>query len=134
MKVDFKELLDSAPQNLAILDALGKCRLHVNTHPKIMASVSGGSDSDVMMDLIVRCGGKDKTTFVFFNTGLEYDATKRQIQYLNEKYGVEIQVIPPIKPIPLCVREFGVPFWSKQVSDMIERLQSHGFQWEDEPL
>lgn len=51
MKVDFKELLDSAPQNLAILDALGKCRLHVNTHPKIMVSVSGGSDSDVMMDI-----------------------------------------------------------------------------------
>ena len=128
------ELLDSAPKNLVIVDALVKCRYQVNTHQKIMCSVSGGSDSDVMMDLIIRCGGKDKTTFVFFNTGLEYEATKKQIQFLNEKYGVEIQVIPPIKPIPTCVREYGVPFWSKQVSDMIERLQSHNFQWEDEPL
>ena len=134
MKADFKELVDSAPQNLAIIDAWGKCRLHVNTHQKIMASISGGSDSDVMMDMIIRCGGKEKTTFVFFNTGLEYEATKKQIQFLNEKYGVEIQVVPPIKPSPLCVREFGIPFWSKQVSDMIERLQKHNFQWEDEPL
>ena len=130
----FTELLDSAPKNLAIVTALGRCRHQVNTHQKILCSVSGGSDSDVMMDLIIRCGGKDKTTFVFFNTGLEYEATKKQIQYLNEKYGVEIQVIPPIKPIPTCVREYGVPFWSKQVSDMIERLQTHNFQWEDEPL
>lgn len=132
--MSYGALLDSAPENLAIVDALAKCQMQVRRHQKIMCSVSGGSDSDVMMDLIIRCGGKDRTTFVFFNTGLEYEATKRQIQYLNEKYGVEIQVIPPIKPIPTCVREFGVPFWSKQVSDMIERLQKHNFQWEDEPL
>lgn len=130
----FAELLDSAPNNLAIADALGKCYQHVNTHEKILVSVSGGSDSDVMMDLIIRCGGKDKTTFVFFNTGLEYEATKKQIQFLNEKYGVEIQIVPPIKPIPMCVREYGVPFWSKHVSEMISRLQQHGFQWEDEPF
>ncbi len=128
------ELIESAPQNLAIVDAIAKCHAQVRRHRKIMASVSGGSDSDIMLDLLIRCGGKDKTTFVFFNTGLEYEATKRQIKYLNEKYGIEIQVIPPVKPIPVCVREYGVPFWSKQVSDMIERLQSHGFQWEDEPL
>jgi 3'-phosphoadenosine 5'-phosphosulfate sulfotransferase (PAPS reductase)/FAD synthetase len=58
------ELLDSAPENLAIVDALGKCHYQVKTHQKIMCSVSGGSDSDVMLDLIIRCGGKDKTTFV----------------------------------------------------------------------
>ena len=133
-QIKFIDLLDGAPKNLAIQDALGKCWQHIRSHDNILASVSGGSDSDVMMDLIIRCGGKDKTTFVFFNTGLEYEATKKQIQFLNEKYGVEIQVIPPIKPIPLCVREYGVPFWSKQVSDMIERLQKHNFQWEDEPL
>ena len=132
--MNFAELLDSAPDNLTIVDALGKCHYQVKTHQKIMCSVSGGSDSDVMLDMIIRCGGKDKTTFVFFNTGLEYEATKKQIQFLNEKYGVEIQVIPPIKPIPLCVREYGVPFLSKRVSEMIMRLQKHNFQWEDEPL
>lgn len=132
--MNFSELLDSAPNNLTIADAIGKCWQQINNHDEIIVSVSGGSDSDIMMDLIIRCGGKDKATFIFFNTGLEYAATRRQIQTLNEKYGVEIQVVPPVKPIPLCIHEHGVPFWSKYVSEMISRLQSHGFQWEDEPL
>lgn len=130
----FTDLLDAAPDNLAIQDALGKCHQQVRNHENILCSVSGGSDSDIMMDLIIRCGGKEKTTFVFFNTGLEYKATKEHIKSLNEKYGIEIQVIPPVKPIPTCVKEYGVPFWSKRVSEYMERLQRHGFQWEDEPL
>jgi hypothetical protein len=116
------------------MDALGKCLQQVKNHERIMVSVSGGADSDAMLDLIIRVGGKDKTTFVFHNTGLEYDATKRQLRHLEEKYGIEIQINPPVKPIPLCVREHGAPFWSKYVAEMIERLQRHGFQWEDEPL
>lgn len=63
--MNFSEALDSAPDNLTITDALGKCYSQVKTHEKIMCSISGGSDSDVMMDMIIRCGGKDKTTFVF---------------------------------------------------------------------
>lgn len=133
-QIKFTDLIDGAPNNLTIQDALGKCYHQVNSHEKIFAAISGGADSDLMMDMIIRCGGKDKTVFGFFGTGLEYEATKRQIQFLNEKYGVEIQVIPPIKPIPLCVREYGVPFWSKYVSDMIGRLQRHNFQWEDRPF
>lgn len=129
-----EELFNSTPQNLHIVDAFAKCQMQIRNHQKILVSVSGGSDSDVMMDLIMRCGGRDKTTFVFFDTGLEYQATKKQIQYLNEKYDVEIQVIPPIKPIPLCVREYGVPFWSKHVSEMITCLQRYDFKWEDKPF
>lgn len=128
------DVLKDAPHNLTIEDALTKCYSTVSDHQRIVTSVSGGSDSDVMLDLIIRCGGKDKTTFVFFNTGLEYEATKKQILYLNEKYGIQIQVVPPIKPIPVCVREHGVPFWSKHVSEMIERLQKYDFKWEDKPF
>ena len=132
--IKMTDLLDSAPDNLTIQDALGKCLQQVKNHEKIMVSVSGGSDSDVMVDLFLRCGGREKTTFVFHNTGLEYEATKRQLRFLEEKYGIEIQITPPIKPIPVCVREYGVPFWSKHVSEMIMRLQKHNFQWEDEPM
>lgn len=133
-EIKMTDLLDSAPPNLTIQDALGKCLQQVKNHERIMVAVSGGADSDAMLDLIIRVGGKDKAVFVFHNTGLEYDATKRQLRHLEEKYGIEIQVNPPVKPIPLCVREHGVPFWSKYVAEMIERLQRHGFQWEDEPL
>lgn len=132
--MDISTLLNDCPQNLIIQDALVKCYTEVKYHDQIVASVSGGSDSDILTDLIIRCGGKDKTKFVFFNTGLEYEATKRQIQYINDKYGIEVDVISPIKPIPLCVREYGVPFWSKQVSEMMMRLQKHNFKWEDRSL
>lgn len=128
------EVIDGAPKNLTIQDAFAKCWQVLQRHDKILVSLSGGSDSDIMADLIIRCGGKEKAVFVFFNTGLEYEATKKQIKRLEEKYGIEIKINPPIKPIPLCVREYGVPFWSKKVSEYIERLQRHGFQWEDEPV
>ena len=134
MRIDLKELINSAPENIAIMDSLGVCLRHINDHQNILVSVSGGRDSDVMLDLNIRCGGKDKSTYVFFDTGMEYEATKNQIKHLEEKYGIKIQTIKPIKPIPLCVREYGVPFYSKYVSEMIERLQRHGFQWEDEPF
>lgn len=130
----FAEVIDGAPENLTIQDALAKCWSVLPRHQKLLVSVSGGWDSDIMLDMIVRCGGKDRATFAFFNTGLEYKATKGQLKHLEEKYGIEIQIVPPVKPIPLCVREYGVPFWSKSVSEFIERLQRHGFQWEDEPL
>ena len=126
--------INEAPDNLAITDALVKCNAVLRNHRKVLVSVSGGSDSDVMMDLVLRCGGKEKATFAFFNTGLEYDATKKQIQYLRDKYDVDIVDLPPIKPIPTCVREYGVPFWSKHVSEMISRLQRHNFKWEDRPF
>lgn len=127
-------MLDNAPQNRTIRESLVKCLHIVQTHEKIYAAVSGGADSDVMVDLLIRCGAKEKTTFAFYNTGFEYEATKRQLEYLESKYGIKIERVLPIKPIPLCAREHGVPFWSKRASEYIMRLQKHNFQWEDEPL
>ena len=71
---------------------------------------------------------------MFFDTGLEYQATKDHIKRLEEKYGVEILVKKAVKPIPTCCREYGVPFLSKRVSDYISRLQKHNFKWEDRPF
>lgn len=128
------DVLLTAPKNGEILTAICKCYDHIQDHEKIMCSISGGYDSDIMLDLMIRCGGKDKTTFVFFDDGLEYDATKSHIAYLEERYEVEIVRLAAQKAIPTCCREYGVPFWSKHVSEMICRLQRHRFQWEDEPL
>lgn len=117
-----------------ILDMLARTVSVTRRYQKIMVSVSGGSDSDIVVDVIDRMGAKGKATFVFFNTGLEYDATKRHLADMEEKYGIKIQEVPPVLPIPACCRRYGVPFWSKRVSEMIYRLQRHGFQWEDEPF
>lgn len=128
------DLLLAAPKNGEIHSTICKCYDHIQNHKKIMCSISGGYDSDILMDLMIRCGGKEKSTFVFNNTGLEYDATKEHISYLEELYGVNIIKLRPQKAIQTCCREYGVPFWSKHASEMIYRLQRHGFQWEDEPL
>ena len=101
---------------------------------KSCALVAGGGDSDVMIDMLIRCGAAGKTDFVFFDTGLEYAATKEHLAELEEKYSITIQRERAIKPIPLSTKEHGQPFWSKYASDMIERLQAHGFKWEDRPF
>ena len=98
-------------------------------------SISGGSDSDIMLDVIERIGHENcEVTYVFFDTGLEYEATKDHIGYLEKKYGIKIDTLKPKKPIPVSCAEHGTPFLSKYVSNCISRLQKHGFQWEDEPL
>lgn len=111
-----------------------KLYYEVKDHGKILCSISGGYDSDVMLDMIERFGGHGKTTYIFQNTGLEYEATKRHLEEIETRYGVSIERLRPKKAIPVCVKEFGVPFWSKYVSGMLQRLQRHSFQWEDEPF
>lgn len=95
----------------------------------------GGGDSDVMIDLVERVRGTTscEVFYVWFDTGLEYRATKDHLTYLEQRYGVEIIRYRARKSIPACVREYGQPFVSKYVSAHMERLQRHGFQWEDEP-
>ena len=101
MDVDVDALIAEAPDNFVIQNALVKCVEVLEEHNKVMCSVSGGADSDVMLDMIVRCGAKSKTVFVFFDTGLEYAATKEHLKYLEGKYGIEIVRVKAYKPIPV---------------------------------
>lgn len=129
-----RELLESG--NLAIVDAAMKCEAVFHSHKRALVSISGGADSDVMMDLCERVKHDTgcEVVYVWFDTGIEYDATKRHIEYLQERYDVPIQCHRAEKTIPRCCKEYGQPFYSKYVSERMERLQLHGFQWEDEPL
>lgn len=130
----FTELLPQFPNNQTILDTVAKTIDHIEDGKKIMVSVSGGSDSDILVDLFERIGYEPgQVVYVWFDTGLEYEATKRHLVYLEEKYGITIERHKAKVPIPLAVKEYGVPFISKEVSEKFERLQKKGFQWEDEP-
>lgn len=101
-------------------------------YPKIMVSVSGGSDSDIVIDMIERIGYPlSEVDYVFFDTGMEFQATKCHLDYLEQKYGIQIKRFRAKIPVPLGVRKYGVPFLSKKVSQNISRLQKHGFKWED---
>lgn len=131
--IDIISLLASAPNNFVIRDALVRCAEVVDSHSNISCSISGGADSDMMLDMLLRCGAKGKTRFVFFNTGIEYRARLEHLKFLEEKYGIQIERVNALKAIPTCVREYGAPFVSKLASQYIYRLQKHNFQWEDEP-
>ena len=131
-----EELIENCPENKVIGDNLVKAWTLINDdrYEKIVCTVSGGSDSDDMLDIIWRCDKDNKVEFVWFDTGLEYQATKEHLKYLENKYNIEIKPYRAIKPIPTSCKEFGQPFISKFVSEQISRLQRHGFKFEDKPF
>ncbi len=101
-------------------------------YERIMVSVSGGWDSDVMLDMIERIGYAPGTVrYVFFDTGIEFKATKDHLDELEAKYGIKIERIPAKMACAAAVKKYGVPFLSKNISEYIHRLQMHNFKWED---
>lgn len=129
-----EEILEQAPKNNLIGDSIIITYAKLKQYKKIMCSISGGSDSDILIDLCQKYDNADKIVYVFFDTGLEFKATKAHLEYLEDRYGVQIQRIRAIKTVPVCCKTYGQPFLSKQVSEWIERLQRHDFQWENEPF
>ena len=97
----------------------------------VACSVSGGADSDILIDLCERTQ-PHFVKYVFFDTGIEYQATKEHLSYLERKYDIKIERERAKVPVPLGNKKYGVPFLNKSVSDMISRLQAKGFQWEDD--
>lgn len=102
-------------------------------HPNAICSYSGGSDSDIMIDLIERtrkmfnaaCAAEalKPVKYVFFNTGLEMKATKDHVKATAEKYGVEIEECRPKIGIVQAVKNYGVPFYSKYFSQRLYEYQ-----------
>lgn len=98
-------------------------------HPNAVCSYSGGSDSDIMIDLIEtvrKIFDLPPVHYCFFQTGLEMEATKRHVKETAEKYGVEIHEYRPKKNIVLSTREHGLPFVSKIMSQGLEGVQKKG--------
>lgn len=128
------EIIKGSPQDIEVFDSLVKTATKIRNYDNILCAISGGSDSDILLDMFSMLDFEKKVHYVFFDTGLEYAATKEHIKLLQQKYGVEIKTEKAVKPIPLCCRTYGQPFISKQVSEFISRLQRYCFKWEDKPL
>lgn len=133
MKAEYKSRVYTERPDYADFDAPRKflaiesivARL-LREHPNAICSYSGGSDSDILIDIIERARKMYKlppVKYVFFNTGLEMQATKKHVAETAEKYGVEIETIKPKKNIVLSTKEYGVPFISKIVSAAMETVQ-----------
>lgn len=130
----YKVLKESPEESQLITDSLVLTHAKLRQYKKVLCSISGGSDSDILLDLCQKFDDSSKITYAFFDTGLEFQATKEHLDYLEKKYEIKIERIKAAKPIPYCSQTYGQPFLSKQVSEWIERLQNHNFQWEEEPF
>ena len=117
----------SAPRKFMAIQSIVAKRLI--EHPKAICSYSGGSDSDIMIDLIERTRAEfnlPTIEYVFFNTGLEMKATKDHVRATAERYGVEIREVRPKVNIVMATRRYGLPFVSKIMSGGLEEWQKKG--------
>lgn len=89
------ELISNAPQNQTIGDNLVRAWSKINSpkYKKIKCSISGGSDSDVMLDICCQCDKSNKIEYVWFDTGLEYQATKEHLKYLEKNMVLKLSLI-----------------------------------------
>lgn len=111
---------------MAIQSIIGR---RLREHPNAICSYSGGSDSDIMIDVIEKARDLFKlppVKYVFFNTGLEMKATKDHVKETAQKYGVEIEEVRPKVNIVNATRKYGVPFVSKIMSAGLGEWQSKG--------
>lgn len=98
-------------------------------HPNAICSYSGGSDSDIMIDVIEQTRmifGIPPIKYVFFNTGLEMQATKDHVKEVERKYGIEIEECRPKINIVNATRTYGIPFVSKIMSAGLSEWQKKG--------
>ena len=120
--------------NSVVFDSFIKARSVLAKHKKIAVSISGGADSDIVLDLIEKAKtDENEVHYVWFDTGIEYQATKDHLIYLENRYGITIERVRAKKTIPVSCKEFGQPFVSKYVSENIERMQKNGFKFEEKP-
>ena len=119
-----------APHKFSAIESIILKRLR--EHPKAICSYSGGSDSDILLDLIERTRARyaalklPQVKYVFFNTGLEMKATKDHVKDMAKKYGVEIEEVRPTVNIMQATRKYGQPFVSKIMSAGLEEWQKKG--------
>ena len=125
-------LIDKKYDLTRIQAAIQKAYVLTQRHEKICVGISGGSDSDVMLDLLFRAVPASKMRFVFFDTGIELQATKDHLLYLEDRYGIHIERIRATVPVPLGVVRYGLPFISKAISHHIATLQRHNFDFSND--
>lgn len=116
-----------APAKFTAIQSIIAKRL--KQYPKAICSYSGGSDSDILIDLIERTRilfTLPPVKYVFFNTGLEMKAMKDHVKAVAERYEVEIEECRPKIGIVTAARRYGIPFVSKIMSAGLSEWQKKG--------
>lgn len=129
--------LNNCP-NIATYEASYKCETHLYQAKKVMCSLSGGADSDIMLDFIQRILKERvfdydcEIHYVFFDTGIEFKATKEHLDELEKKYNITIERVKAKVPVPLGCKKYGLPFISKDISSKINALQNNNFDFKND--
>jgi len=121
----------SLSYELKLLDTEAKIHSVMKMHEgeNIRIAYSGGADSDTVMWLFRSVGYNIPA--VFYDTGLEYGATKSHIEYMKEN-GFDIEVAKPKHLIPWALKNYGYPFVNKRVSLYIHRYQRNNFKFKED--
>ena len=72
-----EELLEL--NNFAVFDGYAKAQSVIQKCNSAVCSISGGSDSDIVLDIMHNVDENGKVTYFWIDTGLEYTATKEHI-------------------------------------------------------
>lgn len=107
--------------NERMMNSISKLYYYLSAHKNVVVSISGGSDSDIVLDLCERVKNSLTDTniyYCFVNTGIEFQATLKHIDYLKSKYNVNITELKG-EPIPLVIKKHGYPVLSKVKSKHI---------------
>lgn len=106
--------------NSRILNTILKTGVYLSQYKNILVSISGGSDSDIILDLVESVKtDKMNIHYVFVNTGLEYRATLNHLKYLEKRYNISIERIRG-ESIVTVVKKNGIPLISKEFSTLCD--------------
>lgn len=109
---------------IRIANTINKFDYYLNNHNCICVGVSGGSDSNIIVHIICKYFKNyiDKIHFVFNDTGIEYGATYRHLKFIQDFYGINIDVIKS-NGIIRTVNKCGFPILSKEFSHTVYGVQ-----------
>lgn len=126
--------LEKIPNNSNIREAIENIKMVMNNdeYDKVLVWLTGKPESTLLFNMCNELDKENKCEYIYFHTEITLGADMEHMEYLSDKYNKEI-VIEDIKGVvkDTCER-FGVPFISIVVSYNISKLQSMGFEWEDE--
>lgn len=116
-----KQHLDLALE-MGMEDALYRIRREYDrTGGNIYLSFSGGKDSTVVGELIKMANLPKEIPFVFSDTGIEFDATKR---FVKEYDYPNVVIVKPRKPWAKVLKDNGTPVISKLKSEAIKTYRN----------
>lgn len=76
------EIIKNAPENSQLItDSIVITHAKLKQYDKILCSVSGGSDSDILVDLCQKFDDADKITYIFKNS---YEYTRKYRKFVAE--------------------------------------------------